>query len=199
MKRLVVLMGSVLLTFCAARSVQAQTQGGSGGNSATAQGTVVARIITPISVESTKDLSFGAIIKGNGMVTITPTSDVTSPGAGIVTASGVTMLPQYQNVLNFGYGQSNFRVTGEPGFAFTIALPGQTGNPNTTGNLMIANNPPLPAHKLLVDNFTSYPAGVGVIDNGGVAYFNVGATLHCDATKRAGIYRAEFAVVVQYQ
>ena len=192
-------MGSALLLLCAAQSVQAQTQGGSGGNSASAQGSAVARIVYPISVESTKDLSFGAIIKGNGTVTVTPTSDVAAPGPGQVAANGVTMLPQYQNVLNFGYGQANFRVTGEPGFAFTIALPGQSGNPNTSGNLYIQNNPPLPAHKLKVDGFTSYPAGVGVIDNGGVAYFNVGATLHCDATKRAGIYRAEFAVVVQYQ
>jgi hypothetical protein len=197
MKRLVVLMVSLLLTLCVARSVQAQS--GSGGSTAQTQGQASARIIYPISIESTKDLSFGAIIKGNGTVTITPTSDVAAPGSGIVVPNGVTMLPQYQNVLNFGYGQSNFRVTGEPGFAFTIALPGQSGNPNTTGNLMIQNNPPLPAHKLLVNNFTSYPAGAGVIDNGGVAYFNVGATLHCDATKRAGIYRAEFAVVVQYQ
>lgn len=197
MKRILQNLAMLLAVQALAFSAFAQQQASAGAD---AGGTIV----SPLKVQEQKDLNFGAVVRGNGTVVVTPNDPLThavmDPG-GIAPTGGVTLLGPSSALHSYdgsiqGYGQARFRVSGQPGYAFHITLP--------------VDDPPVfqitsdfPVVGLNVTDFTSFPVGSGTLGtsgpNLGVGFFNVGATLHVTSTTPSDIYLAKFNVTVSYE
>ena len=147
-------------------------------NSASADAS--AKIVSGITLEKTRDLNFGSIVRSasGGTVTINATS-------GALTYTGVTR------------GQTNdqttaaFRTTGESSYLYTISFPEsiRIGRQNGNGN---------GSAQMTVRSFTA-SEGAGTLSREGTQSFNVGATLEVGANQETGQYNGSFEVTVQYQ
>lgn len=131
-------------------------------------GTAVQEVIAALSVVSVSNLDFGIAAQGDALKTIVP---------------GVAENPE----------NGSFKVTGEPGKAYTIQLPADgtvkmiTGAGNTT------------ALQIVVNQFKSYPPTSGVIGTAGTQTLFVGASRSALLTNQTrGKYTGTFTVVVTY-
>lgn len=151
MKKVTIILASVILMSIASLNVKAQ------GTSATASATATARIITPIALTKTLDLNFGNIASSAaiGSVTIAPAGTRSSIGGVTPSAIG-------------DYSKAAFSATGENYATYAITLPESVSLSDGT-------------HTMLVNAFISTPAngtfnasGTQTIEVG--ATLNVGAT-----------------------
>lgn len=146
----------------------------------TANATVTATIVTPISIQKDVDMNFGNVAvrtSAGGTVVLTPagvrsrTNGVTLPttDAGTVTAA-------------------SFTVAGTEDYTYAITLPSAPHQItfNTTNHMNVTL-------------FNSTPSLAGLL-TGGEQILNVGATLTVGAAQPAGIYvsDAPFDVTVNY-
>ena len=145
-------------------------------NSASAD--AAAKIVSGISLEKTRDLNFGSIVR--------------SAEGGTVTMNATTGALKYDGVTR---GQTNdqttaaFRATGESEYLFTISFP---------KSVRITKEGGKENSGMTVSNFTA-SEGAGSLKREGVQSFNVGATLVIGPNQETGQYRGSFEVVVQYQ
>jgi hypothetical protein len=163
------------------------------GNTASATGTAIARIIEPISLSATDgQLRFGNIISDadGGTVTV---SGVSGYNAGSVSYDGLVSLSNGWNSAVLTSTQStstgNFSVSGEPGFHYLIDMPSQITMTSGESNTMTCDlfNP---FHDVLNEN---------IIDNVGYAKFGVGGRLYVGENQPNGVYTAEFTCTVYYE
>jgi uncharacterized protein DUF4402 len=124
----------------------------------------------PISIVTTGTLGFGQVISGlsAGAVTVTP--------AGGRAASGGTVLGSSTAV-----SAASFTITGQPSTAYGLVLPGSVTL--TSGG-----------RSMTVDEFTSSPAGTGVLDGAGSQQVSLGARLQVSASQQTGSYEGTFNV-----
>ncbi|NLK54724.1 MAG: DUF4402 domain-containing protein [Bacteroidales bacterium] len=143
-----------------------------------------ATIITPISLTNDILLDFGAVIAGGaGTVIIAPDDTRSETG-------GVTL-----HLSDVGSAAS-FTVAGEPGFTYSVTLPG--------GATTISDGA---GATMTVDSWTNSPTGLGCQLDGttGTQTLTVGATLTVAAGQTPGVYSSsnsggsgDFTVTVNY-
>lgn len=139
------------------------------GQSATASATIV----TPITISSDRNLSFGNVIAAAtaGTVQLSP--------AGVRTATTVT-LPATTGTVS----SARFTITGMTGMAYTVTVPASLSINDGSGNSMTVNG------------FTHTATGTLTATT---EVFTVGATLQVGANQAAGSYGpASFNVTVAY-
>ena len=161
------------LVALAATSTVALAQQSTATTSANAGATVVAAI----SISSTADLDFGAVVAGGTLGTVVQTA-ASSPGRS---STGGTKLGNATTV-----SPATFSVTGEPSATYAITLP---SSPVTIS---------AGSDDMTIDTFTSSPSGTGTLSGGGAQTVYVGGTLHVAANQPAGIYTGTFNVTVAY-
>jgi hypothetical protein len=152
-----------------------------GQASANATASATAIILTPISITTVDNLSFGTIVPSStlaGSVLLSP--------AGVTTLTNVTLHPSGTVT------PATFDVTGEPGLTYTIAIAPATVNISNGGTTMS------------VSAFTSTPAvgvGSGLLDGTtGTQTISVGALLTVGANQAPGTYTnaTAFTVTINY-
>ena len=123
------------------------------------------------------DLAFGNLIPSGtaGTVVIHYSSGVRSFPTSAVT--GTSLLP---------YGNAQFKVTGDAGATYTVALPTDSILTSTTNA----------ADTMTVDTFTK-DVTTGTL-TGGTSTFHVGGTLHVGANQPSGSYVGTFNVTAAY-
>jgi hypothetical protein len=146
-----------------------------GARNASAKAGAGATIVVPIAIAKTVDLEFGSIAPGlsDGTVSVS-TNDVRSKAGDL-------------NLLTVGNTPTAaaFIVLGSPEATYTVTLPEEIS--------VEAGK-----EKMVVEEFTSNPAGAGVLDAKGQQLLKVGATLHVAAKQAAGRYTGNFEVTVEY-
>jgi hypothetical protein len=150
----------------------------------TAQATATATIVTPITITTTSNMSFGNVIQtapaSTSTVVLAPagTATYTNASTSVIPAATATISAAVYN------------VTGTPAATYSITIPGA---PITLNG---------PSGTMTVDNFTSTPtvAAGGVLSSpGGTQVLRVGAQLNISANQAAGTYTsANFPVTVNY-
>ena len=145
-----------------------------------AQATATATIVTSITIATEENLSFGNITPSisGGTVTVPPT--------GTPSYSGVTDSPS--PVETAAINPAIFTVSGTPGAAYNILLPGTI---TLTG----------PNGSMTVSNFTSSPDADtgGTLSDDGTEELRVGARLNVGANQEPGTYTSgSFDVTVNY-
>jgi hypothetical protein len=146
---------------------------------ATGTATATATIITPISITRTAHMNFG-----NVAVTTVAGTVILAPAGTRTTTGGVT-LPTTGGTIT----AAAFTVNGLAGYTYTVTLP-TTDLTITDGN----------SHNMIVNAFTSTPAGTAGLLTGGTQALTVGATLNVSAAQAAGTYvsATSFDVTVNY-
>lgn len=137
----------------------------------TASFTASATIIQPIGITTTADLNFAHLDAQRGG------SVILSPDDKRISTDGVVLSDEA------GVSAATFEVTGEPGVAFSISLP---------GNEFVLTNG---QEDMIIKDFTSSLAGTGTLTNGS-STVKVGATLNVNANQQPGIYRSTGALNV---
>ncbi len=141
-----------------------------------ASASLLANVVTPISIVKTVDLSFGnaavAPLLG-GSIILAPTGGRTTGGSGVT-------LPANTGTV----AAAAFTVSGEPGFTFSISLPSSA----------VITGPG--AATMTVSGFTSSPSLVGTLSSGGAQSLAVGATLSIPAAQVSGTYTNATALPV---
>lgn len=144
----------------------------------TASAGISATIVTPIGINKEVDLDFGNIAPGTnpGTVMLKPDgSRVISGGASLPSVTGTV-------------SAATFEITGAPGYTYSITLPGEAVTlSNGTENMTVAQ-------------FTSQPAGNGMLGPSGSDEVAVGATISVGASQPLGDYlsNSPFPVMVNY-
>ena len=153
-------------------------------SSSTATASAQARVVSPLVASPLRALQFGNIHPGTqgGVVSINPVN-----GARL-----------FQGTAHhrFGRGHSaSFRVTGERGRSYSIALPDRIYIKKRSGK----------GESLLVTNFHAFSrnthqvGNVGTLNNRGRDKFFVGGDLFLTPSSLPGFYSARIDVVVSYQ
>jgi hypothetical protein len=147
-------------------------------SSATASANATTRIITPITLTKTNDLTFGNIVKpstGSGTVTIGNSADtVAVTGTGAAAASGTI-------------SRAKFTVGGEGGQTFSITVPASVTMTSGANNLVVTLS-------------TAAATGTlsGTLGSAGTATVNVGGSFPIANTTASGNYTGSFNVTVAY-
>jgi hypothetical protein len=167
----------------------ASASGAMAQSSATANGTVTANVIRPITITATRALAFGNIVPSAVVGTL-----VLDPAGAQGTPGGATWPGSQKGTVS----SAQFVVTGEASFTYTLTIPA-----GLAGAWPITNG--TPANDMTVDTFTSdlsTAAGAGVLTptsgGAGSQTVSVGATLHVGANQVAGAYTGSFPVTVAY-
>lgn len=145
------------------------------------QNTAEATVAVGLRVVVQRNLRFGVISVGNsaGSVTISPSGERTSTGAGIV-------------LLGTDYWEAIFELQGEPWAQYDIALPSNVDITRVGGT-----------ETMRVGSWRSYPwdnwlAEFRTLNSSGAATVNVGATLHVGPNQTPGLYIGNFEVTFSY-
>lgn len=129
-----------------------------------------------LDITKNQDLSFGSITpsaSADGTMTLSPNGLVTTTG-GVTSRSGS------------GYSPAAYTISGVPAASFSVAIA------PTTVTLSGPGGP------LIVSDFVLTQATPITLDNSGLAFFNVGATLFVNAGQLPGNYTGTFDVTVAY-
>ena len=146
------------------------------GGSATLTGTASATVIQPISIVATAPLSFGVMAQPAAAGTVTvSTSGAVSTSGGMV---GNTAIAQGSS----GPQAGKFRVSGEPGRQFFVALPTAATVSRSGGSMTIT--------LFTVGALTGSP--VGTLD------IAVGGTLAVGAAQPVGTYTGTYQITASY-
>ncbi len=110
---------------------------------------------------------------------------IASSGTIVLAPNGT---PTYNSVLATGGAvlTAEFELRGERFDTFVIDLPSQIFIAGATGNM-------------LIDTFTSEPAGSGVFNGQGKASITVGATMHMTSQMASGLYSGSFDITFTYE
>lgn len=147
-------------------------------NTANANASASATIVSPLSISKTRDLNFGTIVANSenaGTVTLATTSDATSSAT-----TGVTMAPGSTS------NTAVFAISGDANRTFNITMPATvtlagpgiaTMDITLTKNLSATNN----------------------ALTGGTSTLYVGGSLAVAANQAAGAYTGEFNVAIAYE
>lgn len=121
-------------------------------------------------------LAFGSFAPGvsSGTVTISPAGARSSGGGVFLVSSGAGAAASYT-------------VGGTSNATYAITLP-------LDGVVVLTSGP----NSMAVNNFSSSPAGAGVIGGGGTQTLSVGATLTVGGNQATGSYSGSFNVTVEY-
>jgi hypothetical protein len=166
------IIAAVMLSFTAATFAQTNT----------AQATATATIVTPITIVRVNNMSFGNVIQ---TVPANPSTVIISPVTGLAAYTNATA--SATPAATAGISPATYTVSGTPGAAYSITLPGTV---TLTG----------PTSTMTADNFTSNPATPGALSSpGGTQALSVGAQLNLVANQAAGTYTSgNFDVTVNY-
>ncbi len=129
-----------------------------------------------LNITKTQDLNFGSIIPSasiDGTMTLAPNGPVSTTG-GVTSRSGS------------GYSPASYTISGVPAASFSVTIA------PTTVTLSGPGGP------LIVSDFVLNQATPITLNNSGVAFFNVGATLFVNASQLPGNYTGTFDVTVAY-
>lgn len=174
MKKISFLLAGLCIVAITSQKAQAQQA----NSTATAQTT--ATIITPIQITRTADLNFGNIIAGTnaGSVTVSTNNTRTAGGGALL----YTAVPGTVT-------SAEFKVTGYPNAAFSIAAP-QSFNVTREGGSEV----------MQVTNFVTTPSGNSTLGGDGTQIIKLGATLNVQANQQAGVYKntTDLTVTVAY-
>lgn len=140
-----------------------------------------ASIVHAITIAKSQDLVFGLVVSDAVGGTVSISTD------GIRTSTGPVLF--VQSVPGSTYQAAQFIVSGEANYIYTITLP--NSSQTLTGNSGSAR-------QMSVDGFNSDPSATGVLTLG-TSILRIGATLHVDAGKVAGVYAGSFDITVAYQ
>jgi hypothetical protein len=135
----------------------------------------VITIVRPININQMNDLEFGEMIPsstGSSTITVSPNSTVSSSGPG-------TFLGPFQ--------PASFRISGEPGFGFTIDIP------STALSIVSGLN------SMIVDGWASDLGASSNIPQQGFIDLSVGGRLTLGADQAEGLYIGTFSVSVAYE
>ena len=168
MKKVTIILASVLLMSIASLNVKAQ------GSNASASATASAKIITPIALAKTLDLNFGNIASSAALGTVTIAPAGTRSSLGGVTPSVVG-----------AFSKAAFSATGENNATYAITLPASVNISDGT-------------HTMLVNAFTSTPTSTGLFSGTGTQTIEVGATLNVAAGQVSGSYTGTYNVTIAY-
>lgn len=129
---------------------------------------------TQIAITRNSDVGFGRVIIGSapGTVTVSPRGFRTASGGASLGSDG-------------GVAPGFFTVSGTPNTAYSIILPSSITISGGTSSMMI-------------DGFTSSPAGSGVLGPSGTQTLSLGATLHLGTHQPGAVYGGLLAVTVAY-
>ncbi len=160
-----------LAALAAPSAVQAQVSATS-----TMSGTASATVIRPISITATAPLRFGVMAQPSvaGAITVSTTNAVTRTG-GLVSSIA---LPQG----SAGPQAGTFRVTGEPGRQFFVALPPSATVTRSGGSMTI----------------TLFTVGALAGTTSGTLDIAVGGTLAVGARQAIGTYNGTYQVTASY-
>lgn len=134
-------------------------------NAATANGTATATVYKPIAVIETTPLAFGMFT----ISSLTPGTVVIDTSGTATPTGGVLLLPSSRSA-------ALFTITGEPSKAITVSY-------DTTGAQLGDGS----GNTMTLGTFTNTVLPT-ILDGGGTATFNVGATLSVNANQTSGIY-----------
>jgi len=166
--RLIIVFAVAGLTLLAASDSNAQQ------SSLTSSSSIAATVVSPISVSTTTDLSFGVVIASGvpGTVTVTP-AGARSASGGATLGSAATVSPAI------------FTVTGDANNSYSITLP--------ASGLVTCG-----ATSMVVDSFTSTPTPTGDLGPGGSQTLTVGASLQVNNSQTICTYSGSVDVTVAY-
>ena len=169
MKKVTIILSSVILMTIAAVSVNAQ-------NTATANADASATILQHLSLIKNVDLAFGGIITD-------------TDGGTVLIPATPTGTPSYNGLptqLTATTSAAQFTANGEDEATFAITLPAST---------ILTDG----SNTMTVDNFVSSVGITGVQLVSSEKMFYVGATLNVGAAQAAGTYSGDFDVTVTYE
>jgi hypothetical protein len=129
-----------------------------------------------LDITKNLDLSFGSITpsaSADGTMTLAPNGLVSTTG-GVTSRSGS------------GYSPAAYRISGVPAASFSVTI--------APGTVALSG----PGQTLTVSDFVLSQATLITLDNSGLAFFNVGATLFVNAGQLPGNYTGTFDVTVAY-
>ena len=155
---------------------------------ATATGTAIAEVVTPIALVREADLDFGTVAvspASGGTVKIVPLAAGASYTGGVDGLCGTACAMPHA---------ARFAVQGEPGRAFLITLPAQLSIPvpgAAPGAVVVVDS-------LIAASISAPQTGRGILSNQGRDRFEVGGTLHLPAAAPAAQYTKQVPVIVQY-
>lgn len=154
--------------------IAAALLGGSAAQAATGTGTATAKVLTPLTVTSTRDLAFGTIVPQTSASTVAVSS------AGVVTCGALTCIGTRTS------GQ--FSITGTAGQVVSITAPLAATSFTLTE--------PVASNTMSINNVTVSAASATL--TGGTASFTVGGTLNVGANQAEGDYTGSYTVTVNY-
>lgn len=149
------------------------------GATASAQATV--NVVSSLRITKNQDLSFGTVVPSGSGGTV-----VLAPAGARTVSGGVSF-----SLADVGR-QAKFTVTGDSNATYAISLPASiTIQKNLLSGLLTGPG------SMVVDGFTSDPAGTGQLVSG-TQVLQIGATLHVAANQVPGAYSGLFNVTVEY-
>lgn len=156
-----------------------------GAHAATASATATAVVLQPIAISKTADMTFGNVVAGNGIVTMSTTGVRTAAGSTPL-PTGVTAVPAY------------FTITGTGNNTFSISTTGSATTLNDSGSDTMAVSWFYEVTATAAGtNQTSGTPATGTLSSG-TAYIFVGAAVTVGASQVAGTYTGAFQVSVDY-
>ena len=139
---------------------------------------IIVSIVEPLGLGKEDDMNFGQVAPG-----YEPGTVLLKPDGSRIQGGGVS-LPSTPGTV----AAAAFQVTGAPGFSYSVTLP--------PGSVTVSNG----NQTMNVSEFTSEPAGTGLLGPDGQQLLKIGATLSVGAGQETGLYNsmAEFTVTVNY-
>ena len=114
-----------------------------------------------------------------------------TPGYVTISENGTRWVTGLQVISGSAVSPAIFNFTGDPGAAFFVTLP-------TSATLTRYGGAETMTVTNFVVNISGQMDGTGILDAGGFAQGNIGATLNVDANQPIGVYDGTFAVVYAY-
>ena len=138
-------------------------------------------IIKPISIENSRDLSFGNILSSSSAGTV-----VITPAGARSRSGGATFIPSLPGI----FSSAEFTVYGQANAAFTITVP--------ANNTVVLTKSGGIDMKVRAFKHSLTSTSSRKIGSGGSKVFTVGATLNVNAKQNPGMYTGTFNVTVAY-
>lgn len=178
MKLFIAFRGNVMKTnllLTAAASVLVLSSSSVLAAEATGEGTITAKVVSPVSIAQTQALDFGTMIAPSSPATVT-----------INASNGSRSSSDDAILVGTSEGAAGiFKITGADKQSVTVTLPSKvTLNGSESGTMT-------------VDTFSS-EQGTNFELDGGSALMNVGAVLHVGETQPEGTYSGSYEVTVSY-
>ncbi len=167
----IIAVTSLIFTLCGRLGVAQSSAASTAHSSAT--------IIQGLTISTTSNLHFGAMIPG----VMGGTATVSAAGARSATGSIILLISS-----NFPAAAASFNLIGQPNLAYTVTLP-------TTATLTLQGG----SSTITLGSFTSNPASSSSLSSTGGGTLTVGGTVTVSASQANGVYSGTFTVTLSYQ